>query len=146
MLALTVLHISLGIWLGAVIFQSALVAPAVFGKLDAAGARDVLRTLFPRFFVLGIVCIVAALLAALFLPGPTGNRLLAGWILVSALAMIVVARGIVPAINRASDAGAAGRRRFGQLHGLSVLLTLGSLLAGLAVVVLLNRGFAAAVA
>ncbi|MEE4162358.1 MAG: DUF4149 domain-containing protein [Woeseiaceae bacterium] len=146
MFALTVLHISLGVWLGAVVFQSALVAPAVFGKLDATGARDVLRALFPRFFVLGITCIAAALVAALLLPAPTGNRLLAGWILLSALAMIIVARGIVPAINRASDAGDAGRRRFGQLHGLSVLLTLGSLLAGLVVIVLLNRGFAAAAA
>jgi hypothetical protein len=146
MFALTILHLSLGVWLGAVVFQSALVAPAVFGRLDATGARDVLRALFPRFFVLGIACIGAALVAALLLPAPTGNRLLAAWILVGGLAMLIVARGIIPAINRASDAGDAGRRRFGQLHGVSVLLTLGSLLAGIAVIVLLNRGFAAAAA
>ena len=117
----SVLCLVVGAWLGAVLFQSALVAPVVFSTLDAGGARGVLRTLFPRFFLLGVGCLATALVAALLLPTAPGNRTLPAGILATALAMIVAARLLVPAINRASDAGDAGRKRFGRLHGLGAL-------------------------
>lgn len=142
MLAFSLLTLAVGAWLGAVVFQSALVAPVVFSTLDAGGARDVLRTLFPRFFLLGVGCLATALVAALLLPAASGRALPIG-ILATALAMIVAARLLVPAINRARDAGDAGRKRFGRLHGLSVLLTLASLLGALAAVTLACSAVAA---
>lgn len=142
MLAFSLLTLAVGAWLGAVVFQSALVAPVVFSTLDAGGARDVLRTLFPRFFLLGVGCLATALVAALLLPAAPGNRALPIGILATALAMIVAARLLVPAINRASDAGDAGRKRFGRLHGLSVLLTLASLLGALVAVALAGSAVA----
>lgn len=36
MLSLTAALLALGSWLGSIVFQSAIVAPAVFGSLDAA--------------------------------------------------------------------------------------------------------------
>ncbi|MCH5373373.1 MAG: DUF4149 domain-containing protein, partial [Planctomycetes bacterium] len=68
MLPLSIILLATGAWSGAIVFQSALVAPAVFGELDGDAARRVLRRLFPRFFVLGIGLTVFALLAAAFLP------------------------------------------------------------------------------
>ena len=54
-----------GAWVGAILFQSAIVAPSVFGVLDDAAARGFLRTLFPRFFRFGMICAGLCLLAAL---------------------------------------------------------------------------------
>ena len=71
--AAAVLTISAGVWIGAIVFQSAVVAPAVFVDLDEAAARSFLRTLFPRFFRLGLVC------GALMLAALLGFGVFAGW-------------------------------------------------------------------
>ena len=52
----TLLLVVVGIRLGAIVFQSAYVAPVVFTVLDEAAASRFLRSLFPRFFKLGIGC------------------------------------------------------------------------------------------
>ena len=138
MFSLSAVLLAIGIWLGSIVFQSAVVAPVVFTSLEPEGARRVLRTLFPRFFRLGIACGAIALLATVFagssplVPGILGVMLLAN---IAALMM-------VPAINRASDDGAAGKKRFRLLHGTSVLLTLGVMAGCVAVVFLLIAGFA----
>ena len=131
---LTVLLMT-GAWTGAIVFQSALVAPAVFGELDMADARSVLRRLFPRFFALGIGLTLLALVAAPFLPTAVSVRNWTIAILVAMLVAIGISLALVPAINRASDAGE--RRRFAALHGASVLMTLLNLAGAIAVIALL---------
>ena len=134
--ATALLTISAGIWVGAIVFQSAVVAPAVFVDLDEAAARSFLRTLFPRFYRLGLLC------GALMLAGLIGFGAVAGWtatvvILVAATVVMLVLEaislGMVPHVNAARDAGEAGRARFSRLHGMSVLLTVIVLLLGIGV-------------
>jgi hypothetical protein len=138
-LPLSIILLATGAWSGAIVFQSALVAPAVFGELDGDAARRVLRRLFPRFFVLGIGLTVFALLAAAFLPTDGAVR---RWTIVVLVAMLVAIGGslaLVPAINAAGDTGA--RRRFAVLHGASVILTLVSLAGAITVIALLASDF-----
>ncbi len=130
-----------GAWLGAIVFQSALVAPAVFGELDSSGARRVLRRLFPRFFMLGLGLIGLALGAVALGPLSSGVRSTAAATLGTMLLAIGLALALVPGINAASDAGNVARFRL--LHGLSVLLTLATLAGAIAVIFMLTRSVGA---
>ena len=142
MLATLLAIICAGTWLGAIVFQSALVAPAVFGELDAAAARRVLRRLFPRFFIMGLVLIGLALAAVILGATPTATRSTTAATLGTMLLATGLALALVPAINAASDAGKASRFRL--LHGASVLLTLATLAGAIGVIVILVRGMGAA--
>ena len=142
MLASALAVLCAGAWLGAIVFQSALVAPAVFGELDAAAARRVLRRLFPRFFILGIGLVGVALGAVAVAPIAPGVRSTAAATLATMLLAIGLSLALVPAINAASDAG--NRNRFRLLHGASVLLTLATLAGAIGVVVILTLSIGAA--
>lgn len=129
-----------GIWIGAIVFQSAVVAPTVFVDLDESAARAFLRRLFPRFFKLGLICGVL-MLAGLALVGfDAPNSLIITALTVAMLILEVASLWMVPSINAARDAGADGKARFDRLHRLSVLFTVLILLLGLAVVVLISAG------
>lgn len=106
-------------------------AAVLFKTLPMPAARSVLRGAFPWFylFVIG----TAGLGAALWWPVHPGHAALLAAV---AISTVPVRQFLMPAINRATDAG--DRRRFQWLHGLSVLVTLahiaacGALLATLA--------------
>ncbi len=143
-----VMTIAAAIWMGAIVFQSAVVAPAVFVDLDEAAARAFLRTLFPRFFRLGLVC------GALMLAALLGHGVVAGWtttttaLAVMASLMLVleaISLGLVPHINAARDAGQAGEADFGRLHRTSVLLTVAILLVGVAFLAIIAARAAAGI-
>lgn len=123
----TLLLVITGTRLGAIVFQSAYVAPVVFAELDEAAARRFLRSLFPRFFRLGIVCgasVLVVLLAVGLLTG-FGAPLPLLIALASAMtALDAAALALVPAINAARDDGESGAARFRSLHLLSVLATI----------------------
>ena len=127
-----------GTWFGAILFQSALVAPVVFGELDAEAARRVLRRLFPRFFVLGLALIGGALASVAFAPVPAGTRTTVAATLAAMLLAIGLALALVPAINAASDTGNSAR--FRALHGASVLLTLATMAGAVGVIIVLILG------
>ena len=141
MFFLTATLLALGCWFGSIVFQSAIVAPVVFTALDADGARRVLRTLFPRFFRLGIACGLVAFAGLVFTPGAFDRPVLPG--LVGAMLIAnAVALAVVPATNAARDAGEAGEARFRALHRLSVGLTLAVLVGIVAVVSIITGGLA----
>ncbi len=80
-------------------------------------ARPLIRRAFPPYYMLVIVCaaVAASLLA---MKDPFGAALLAG-----VAATTVPARQVLmPAINAATDA--RDKRKFGQLHGVSVVVQL----------------------
>lgn len=146
--ALALLTISAGVWVGAIVFQSAVVAPAVFVDLDEASARSFLRTLFPRFFRLGLIC------GALMLASLLGFVAVAGWsstgvlLASTTLVMIIleaISLALVPHINAARDAGEAGQATFERLHRTSVLLTVAILLLGISVLAIVAARAAAGV-
>lgn len=127
--------LALAIWVGAIVFQSAVVAPSVFTTLDADDAGAFLRGLFPRFFRAGLVC-GAGMLAGIGLiygAGARDARVIALAVTTAIMIALQFSAGrMVPAINAARDEGEAGRRRFGRLHGINVLLTIAVLMLGLA--------------
>lgn len=129
-----------GTWIGAIVFQSAVVAPTVFVDLDEPTARVFLRRLFPRFFKLGLVC-GALMLAGLALLGfGTPKALPIAALTIAMLVLEAASLWMVPAINAARDAGAAGKARFDRLHRLSVLFTVVILFLGVGVLALVSAG------
>ena len=105
-------------------------AAFLFTALPAATAGAALRRAFPWFYL--FVMATAALAALLWWPH---NPAFAALMAAVAITTVPLRQLLMPAINRATDAGQ--RQRFKWLHGLSVLVTLGHigatgwLLAGL---------------
>ena len=88
MLALAVAILSAGLWLGALVFQSAIVAPTLFGKVPLETASAFLRALFPRYYALGVGCSLA-LTASLAAAGAgLGWPAVLTWQLAGALLML----------------------------------------------------------
>ena len=72
-----VLILSLSVWVGSVVFFSAVVAPDAFGVLGRPAAGAFLSRIFPHYYLLGTVCGLAALAATvLLLLFDSGFRLL----------------------------------------------------------------------
>jgi hypothetical protein len=137
---------SLAVWVGTIVFFSAVVTPAVFDALGRPGAGDLLSRLFPRYYLAGAVCGIAALGAALLLflfdSGSRGIRLVQVLVVVLMLAGNVYAgtilRGRLDSL-RQERTGYLDRserevveRRFAQLHRRSVILNLSVLGLGAA--------------
>ena len=134
--AIAVLVFAAGTWAGAILFQSAIVAPSVFAVLDETAARRFLRTLFPRFFRLGLVLSVLSVVAAGFAGTASGWQSRDVVVASTAVLMAVCAAaalGMIPAINAARDRGSAGATRFSALHRLNVGLTVVMLASAIAI-------------
>jgi hypothetical protein len=105
-------------------------AAFLFTALPAATAGAALRRAFPWFYL--FVMATAATSAALWWSHDVASAVLMAAVAVTTVPLRQI---LMPAINRATDAGR--RQRFKWLHGLSVLATLGHigaagwLLAGL---------------
>jgi Domain of unknown function (DUF4149) len=97
-------------------------AAFVFTALPAPTASATLRRAFPLFYL--FVIAVAAIAALLWWPHNATYALVMAAV---ALSTIPVRQLLMPAINRATDAGE--RQRFKWLHALSVLVTLGHIVA-----------------
>lgn len=97
-------------------------AAFLFTALPAPTAGAALRRAFPWFY--GFVIATAAVAALLWWPHDTGSAVLMALV---AITTVPVRQLLMPAINRATDAGQ--RQRFKWLHGLSVLVTLGHIAA-----------------
>ena len=94
-LAVTGLLAAAGVF-GSMLFFSAVVAPLVFIRLEAATAGQFIRGLFPSYylFVLALAAIAAAATASPILP----NRTSAGW--PNSSVMIVLAVSVSKGGNR----------------------------------------------
>ncbi len=97
-------------------------AAFLFTALPAKTAGAALRRAFPWFYAFVIVTSAAAAL----LLWPRGAMFTAVMAAV-AITTVPVRQLLMPAINRATDAGL--RQRFKWLHGLSVVITLGHIAA-----------------
>jgi hypothetical protein len=129
-----VLAIGWAVWFGSVVFFSFVVAPSAFAALGRDGAAPFMRTIFPRYYLAGLLSGGAMLVAALAMGA--GLRLTVP--IVIALALVAYARQVItPAVN---EARGRDDERFAHLHSLSVrlnmvvlaiLLLLGAVVAGL---------------
>lgn len=97
-------------------------AAFLFTALPAKTAGETLRRAFPWFYSFVIATSAAA--ALLWWPH---NVVFASVMAAVSVTTIPVRQFLMPAINRATDAGL--RQRFKWLHGASVLITLGHIAA-----------------
>ena len=109
---------------GIMLFFSVAVAPTIFKVLPQEWASAYVRKSFPKYYaVLG----GATALAAVATPDAT-VRWVSG---VCAVLFAVSLFLLTPAVNRATDQG--NKRLFGWLHGASILVNMGQLVALLVV-------------
>ena len=102
-----------------------------FRLLDKAAARSLIRNTFPYFYL--YVLVNSGLAAVLSLYGSKISFVLLALIFVTT---IPNRQFLMPAINNAADTG--NKKRWGMLHGLSVIITLAHIvLAGAALCYLL---------
>ena len=97
-------------------------AAFLFSHLPAADAGSILRKAFPVFYVWCIV--MSGLTATVFAFLDSLSALLLAAV---AVTTVPARQQLMPAINAATDSG--NKRRFNQLHSLSVLLGLAQIAA-----------------
>jgi hypothetical protein len=129
--------LAVGTWLGAAVCLSFIVTPTAHGTFAPEQARRLLRPLFPRCSVLGIVCGFAALgtivLGKASLPHDMALRLA----LPPAVALVCALAGsalLVPLSRLAAD-----DPRFARLHRAAAMLnttTIGALVLAMAAAVM----------
>jgi hypothetical protein len=107
----------------------------LFGVLGEVHAGRAVRSIFPRYYLLGIVCgaVLAAVQAArgmLFYWGGMIVPVLVLFVLLT-LVNVYARQSLTPAINAARDAGPQGKALFDRLHRRSVLLNGLVLIGGL---------------
>jgi hypothetical protein len=113
----TLALLSTALLFGGMVLYSFGFAAFLFTALPSETAGPTIRRAFPHFylFVIAGAGLSAALLA---LSDPLGAAIMAA----IALTTIPNRQILMPAINAATDTG--NKRRFGMLHGLSVVITL----------------------
>ena len=113
----TLALLSCALLFGGMVLYSFGFAAFLFTALPAETAGPTIRRAFPHFY---LFVIGGAALSAVFLwfLDPLGAAIMAA----IALTTIPTRQILMPAINAATDAG--DKRRFGVLHGLSVVINL----------------------
>jgi hypothetical protein len=119
-----IFSMAVAVWLGTVVSFSYVMLPTIHAVLDRE-ARGLLHHLFPRYYVIGIVCGLIALAAVSLAPPsvrlPMGERVrLAFPIVVSLLCTLVAQRFLLP--RMAGPRRAEDEAEFARLHRFSAML------------------------
>lgn len=136
------------IWVGAMAFFSLIVAPAAFSVLDRESAGHLVTTVFPRYYVFGLVLgvlalagLVGQLAARAAVEGLWGSLALVLLMLIlTSYALLVLlpqseaARAAMRAAGALRGSAAPEALAFARLHRWAVVLNGLTLLAGLALV------------
>ncbi|MBT5644319.1 MAG: DUF4149 domain-containing protein [Gammaproteobacteria bacterium] len=128
-MSLDIILVLVSIWVGSIIFFSAIIAPTVFKVLDEKSAGLFLRAFFPKYYIFGLIMGLLSIVLIFLLSIPTNTMLLA--LLIVMIALTVTSKLMIPVINAARDMGEAGVRRFKKLHTISVMLNVLTLIVGL---------------
>ena len=128
-MSLDLILVLVSIWVGSIIFFSAIIAPTVFKVLDEKSAGLFLRAFFPKYYIFGLIMGLLSIVLIFMLSIPTNTMLLA--LLIVMIALTVTSKLMIPVINAARDMGEAGVRRFKKLHTISVMLNVLTLIVGL---------------
>ena len=107
---------------GGMLFFSASFAAFLLKSLPPAMARTLIREAFPSFYLFVIITSLIAALLAL-----KSSLLSASILVLITLSTIPTRQILMPAINAATDAKL--KQRFLMLHGLSVVIILGHIIA-----------------
>lgn len=123
-----IIDVIVALLLGSMLFFAAIVAPSAFRALTPADAGKFFRTIFPRYYLWGIVLSALALAVCLW-HSPKGAVLMA-----FVLAGFVYSRQLLmPAINTARDRwqeseSAQDKAAFSALHRRSVIINVAQML------------------
>lgn len=135
----TLLLTATGMWLGAMAFFAAVVAPTVFGTLEPLEAGKMIRRVFPKYYLFGLMCLGIAVLASLATPN---------WVSLALAVLFGItwyARQILmPQVNTARDAMLQNNEEhspaFDRLHKLSVQLNVFEMLVCLVLLYMIGAG------
>jgi hypothetical protein len=119
----------ISIWIGVIVFFSAIIAPTVFKTLDEKSAGVFLRAFFPKYYLFAIVIGLASLALIMIFNIEMSNILYIA--IVSMTILSIISRFMIPMINNARDMGEKGKQKFNRLHALSVSLNVITLVIGL---------------
>ena len=119
----------ISVWVGVIVFFSAIIAPTVFKTLDEKSAGVFLRAFFPKYYLFAIVIGLAALALIMIFDIKVSNILYIA--IVSMTILSIISRFMIPMINNARDMGEKGKEKFNRLHMLSVSLNVITLVIGL---------------
>ena len=116
------LLIAVGVWLGAMVFFAAVVAPTVFGTLEPQLAGHMIRRVFPRYYLFGLICLSIASFTSIFAASL--------WVTAACVLMLgatwYARQVLMPQVNAARDAMLARNEthspEFTRLHRRSVQL------------------------
>ncbi len=142
--AIKYIHLlSMTVWIGSMVFFSFVVAPAVFKNFERQMAGDIVGLVFPKYFMLGMICAVIALATLVMLGSKVGfvPHIKVGIILLCLMGGLVTSQGLVfgpKARQLKTDIRAMEddtkkqvlRKKFGKLHGASVVINVLTLFLG----------------
>ena len=120
-----------GIICGIILLQTSVIAPSVFKYLDQSQTRDLLRAIFPKFFL--FILILASLSLVV---GILNNVKFDIQIIIASLtvALSILCYIIIPSTNEAKDKN--NQKKFKLLHNVSVISTVIILITNLSLVFL----------
>ena len=116
---------------GIILLQTSVIAPSVFKYLDQSQTRDLLRAIFPKFFLFILILASLSLMV-----GILNNVKFDIQIIIASLtvALSILCYIIIPSTNEAKDKN--NQKRFKFLHNLSVISTVIIFLINLSLVFL----------
>ena len=98
---LDIILVLVSIWVGSIIFFSAIIAPTVFKVLDEKSAGLFLRAFFPKYYIFGLIMGLLSLVLIFLLSIPANTMLLA--LLIVMIALTVISKLMIPVINADFD-------------------------------------------
>jgi hypothetical protein len=120
--------LAIATWLGSVVCISFVVAPVAHGHFPTAEARRFLRPLFPRYYVLGVLCGFVALAVVLLGRAGLSQEELARLTIPVAVAMVTSLVGGMLILPRLRDLDGEDDR-FSRLHQIAAMLNTTTLFA-----------------
>ena len=116
------LNFLLAVLIGSMIFFMAVVSPSIFATLSTNASSKLLRTIFPRIFLLGFIIAILSLVLCYI----SGNILNSILLIIVAMSFIINRNYLTPKINDFRDKELEGDKKasssFKYMHLLSVLL------------------------
>jgi uncharacterized membrane protein len=145
--------LTLAVWIGSIVFFSSAVAPTVFNTLKPDDAATLIRRIFSKYYLIGIVCAAVGIVCVGLL---LADRSFARWPAILSLLLLAgmggtdlwLRQGVMPHMNalreRRAAAVSSGKppdedldTEWKGLHRLSVRMNAVVLLCGLALVFLI---------
>jgi hypothetical protein len=117
--------VAVGVWLGTLVSFSYIVLPSIHAVLSGNQSRELLRRLFPHYYLSGVVCGLLALAAVSLTPAspslPIGERLRLALPVALAVVCFLVARQVL--LPRLHGLGADKEpARYQRLHQFAAML------------------------